>query len=263
MIVFFSCCNCFSQNFNWKINYIGVMSGGTLFHGDICPGTSCLEPSLSLSIFSKYVFSKHYSIRPRLNFFRLQGDDAKGSRPERNLNFRSDNVSFVTDFIYDFLPYSKNRSLSNKFRPYIFAGVGFLWFNPKTLYKGNWINLQPLKTEGNNYSRFTLTSAIGSGLSLKLSNRFNLGVELSLNITTTDYLDDVSDRYVDISSLNGLSKTLADRSNEISIIPKDTNDGIHWAEGSLRGNNFKFWDVFSTFSLNAEFYISRKKVKCH
>ncbi len=261
-ILFFVSFITHGQGLNWKLNQIGFQAGATMYHGDLCDGLSCQQPSFNIGLYSRYVFTDYYSIRPRLNIFRLQGDDANGSRPERNLNFRSDNVSFFTDFVWDLTPNKMNTYSRSVLQPYLLVGIGFLWFNPKTEYNGEWVALQPLQTEGKGYSRFAFAASFGLGLRFKVSKYLSFGLEVSIQPTTTDYLDDVSGEYVNNKTLLGTSAILADRTNELGIIPDQTSDGVHWQEGTARGNTPKIWDGFSLISFQTEIDLVRAKVKC-
>ena len=78
---------------------------------------------------------------------------------------------------------------------------GALYFNPKTVYNGQKISLQPLQTEGVKYSRFAIVIPFGIGARLKLGPNMNLAIEGGYRKTFTDYLDDVSTTYPDPSKL--------------------------------------------------------------
>ncbi|HIA13207.1 MAG TPA: hypothetical protein EYN69_14245, partial [Flavobacteriales bacterium] len=78
------------------------------------------------------------------------------------------------------------------------------WHNPKAKYQGKWEALQPLGTEGQGvilglkqYNRVQAQLSSGLGFYYTFKRKWRLGWELGTRWTFTDYLDDVSTRYVD------------------------------------------------------------------
>lgn len=128
---------------------------------------------------------------------------AKG-RYERNLNFRSSifqmffGVEIHPLFMRDY--FSRDR-YPPRLSPYITAGIGFANFTPKVLVGDNWIKVQPLRLEGQGFEEYpdrepykttTVTFPIGAGLRYEVNSSLSLRLEMINNITSTDYLDDVS-----------------------------------------------------------------------
>ena len=167
----------------------------------------------------------------------IAGNDNRSDPPRgRNLSFRSRIIegSLVGEFnILGYEPYNLARPWS----PYIFGGVAFFNFSPKTKYNDEWVALQPLGTEGQGLSayperkKYKLTQfsiPIGAGIKYALSDTWNIGIEGGVRKTFTDYLDDVSTTYVNEAFLienNPLAATLANRS------------GVPIEDGSARGNS--------------------------
>lgn len=150
----------------------------------------------------------------------LEGDDAAINtngvnelwRKQRNLDFRT-NVWEVNGNIELFPTMLFNTDPDNepRLRPYGLIGAGVFHFNPQgslTNAQGNktWYNLHPLRTEGQGmpeypYSKpYNLTQfnvLYGGGLKYFVSDRVNVSMELLYRKTFTDYIDDVSKRYID------------------------------------------------------------------
>lgn len=130
----------------------------------------------------------------------------KGSpRYNRNLSFRSDirEVAFLAEFHPMQLRYDETPSY---FSPYVVAGVGWFSFNPQGNLNGKWIDLQPLRTEGQGFSEYPtrrpykLSQAnlcAGLGIRYELFDAVNLRLEWVHRYLFTDYLDDVSLSYID------------------------------------------------------------------
>lgn len=120
------------------------------------------------------------------------------SRYQRNLHFRSKIAEVL--LMIKFHPLSL---LSNSYEfvpqisPYILAGAGWFSFNPEARFQGNWISLQPLRTEGSIYKTTQLNFPAGAGLKYELSALVNARLEAIYRFLQTDYLDDVSSHYFD------------------------------------------------------------------
>lgn len=169
---------------------------------------------LTAGIGAGFVYRYKAGLRLDINTGTLYGDDAilendqsdARMRYLRNLHFRTSLLEFL--LMAELFPLSiffmsdKNPRLS----PYVLGGIGIFSFNPQANLNGNWINLQPLRTEGQGfaeypdrkpYNRTQVNFPVGAGIKYELSALFNLKLEVLHRITTTDYLDDVSTTYIE------------------------------------------------------------------
>jgi hypothetical protein len=131
----------------------------------------------------------------------------------RNLSFESKINELQASLRYYPLGYIPEQK---RWSPYFFTGVTLFHFNPMAEYQGNWVELQPLGTEGQGTSAFPdrkpyrltqIAVPLGGGVKYLLSPSLAVGVEGTLQVTFTDYLDDLSNTYVDPAILiaeNGL-----------------------------------------------------------
>lgn len=132
-------------------------------------------------------------------------------RYERNLSFRSkiSEVALIAEFhpLFMFINWSLREDQDPpRLSPYLAAGVGWYSFNPQSKSsRGTWIDLQPLSTEGQGFAEYPerktyklsqFNIPIGIGLRYELSSTFNLRAELLHRTLYTDYLDDVSTKYI-------------------------------------------------------------------
>ena len=190
----------------------------------------------------------------------LHGDDGLDSRPsrsQRNLDFHSTIAEFSFIGEYDFLRFDFN-SQKDGWKFTIGTGLSLFYFNPKTELQGVTHALQPLGTEGQGidgfndpYSRVALALPIIGAMKIKLSENLTLIPEISVRISFTDYLDDVSSSYVNFFELrtgNGdIAAALADRTNEGMGI----NEPRDIPTGSQRGNpNVDDWYFTGMISLS-------------
>jgi hypothetical protein len=97
-------------------------------------------------------------------------------------------------------------------------------FNPAP-QAGEWVKLRPLGTEGQNFGivkpyknyAFSVPIALGGQMRIPRSN-FNVGIEFGFRWLFTDYIDDVSDKYVGLQAFGTdeqgtLARILSDRSS--------------------------------------------------
>ena len=105
------------------------------------------------------------------------------------------------------------------------GGIGAAFFNPKAELNGNYEELQPLQTEGEDYGKVALVFPAGAGINYRASYEWSFGLEASYRFTTTDYLDDVSTTYIDNASFtNPIARQLADRGPELGAPLREAGD---------------------------------------
>ncbi len=218
---------------------IGFQAGIANYFGDLNPLASYLSteirftrPSFGLNIARTFGAYNRFSARLGVCYARLQGDDFTAANPNderhryryvRNAHFRNDIYEGSLTFTMDILSGERRKS---PISPYIFAGVAGFYHNPQAKtpasFGGGWVDLQPLHTEGQGkegykkpYSLFQFAIPFGAGVRLRLTDRWDLGVEMGIRYTFTDYLDDVSTTYANPADLDGpLSIAMANRTTE-------------------------------------------------
>lgn len=199
-----------------------------------------------------YTFNDHWAARFHLLFGKISADDKQGRNTLRNLNFSSSITEFQLAGEYFITPLNYH-SLT----PYVFAGIAAFHFNPYTFdSSGTKYFLKPLSTEGQGFvdgrSEYSLTQIsipFGGGVKLALTDNLNVGIEMGLRKTFTDYLDDVSTRYVDPSILltnrGPESVELAYRGDELK------NGSPYPDPNSIRGSSkYKDWYYFTGITLS-------------
>lgn len=221
---------------------------------------------LSYSLNYRYNFKKMFSLGLGLMHMNLSGADSDNPtvtvgqseffRKTRNLNFHSAIYQgFIDARIEPFRTVSKWESEKWVVSPYAGIGIGLFNFNPKTFYNGQEVELQPLMTEGQN--PYDLTQiCYPASLGLKFyspSRKFSVSMDFVYTFTNTDYIDDVSTRYANPSSLSSpMAVALADRRPEID--PSGTYSYIT-NPGEIRGHE-KYNDYFLTGQLRLSYYIN-------
>jgi hypothetical protein len=175
----------------------------------------------------------------------------------RNLHFRSPireaSILFAVhpfDFTYSELIWIR------KFSPYLLFGVGLFEFNPMGWYQNptgpdGWVALKPLRTEGQGmatypdrpeYALRALNFQAGAGIRYLISSKITVAVEILNRKTNTDYLDDVSTRYIDNNAFDayfGTATKLAETAKQMANNPAFKNAGNYingFSPGSVRGS---------------------------
>jgi len=260
----------------------GLSVGLSTYQGDLAPNSisgSFSQLHFAGGLFGRYNFNNFISAKVALNYAKLSADDANAAseaQQARNLSFRSnifEGAATVEFNILGYQPYNFERTFS----PYIFAGISYFHFDPQAFYDNEWVNLQPLGTEGQGiegfeeeYDLFEIAIPLGIGVKYALNDQWNVGLEVGLRKTFTDYIDDVSGLFGDnavIAAQNGeLAGILNDRAGEI------TNEPAVRTATSQRGNadrddSFIIGGVFISYNFSDNGLVggrskSRKKTGC-
>ncbi len=229
----------------------GVRAGASNFLGDIGSGDlargfvynmELRDTRWDAGAFMRYRFHPIFALQTSFNWIRIQGEDANSdnrARLGRNLSFRNNllTLSAKLEFYPQILAVSDvgyRGRYRTDYQTYFFAGVGGIYHSPKAEYNGSKVKLRPLMTEGVKYSPVVLTLPFGGGFFFTHKKIHRFGFEYAWNWTFTDYLDDISTRYVDPSEMSSdpLAATLANRYSGAGNVP----DGVQYGPGSPRGD---------------------------
>ena len=141
------------------------------------------------------------------------------------MSFSSNNFELVVLGMYDLIFQGGAYYQRSPIVPYIFAGVGVTYSNPKGKLDGTKHALRPIMTEGVKYSPLHIVLPSGIGVKYKVNYLFDLALEITYRFTFTDYLDDVSGFYIDPGSFDEIGRQLADRRSELGLEPAEAGDG--------------------------------------
>ena len=212
------------------------------------------KPALSLGMELGYKISPFLTLRTGLNFGTIYGDDTKisqssfttidGTKAIRNFDRALQIKSHVNEIAIGAEVYPLfmlNKYFSQPIQPYLVFGFGAFTFNPKGVYTDtindtkSWVALKPLRTEGqgipknisdptqglinDEYELYSTNISIGLGLKYTIKSRIHIGYELLIRRTNTDYLDDASKNYIDLSVYDNYfstNSTLRDQAKQFS-----------------------------------------------
>ncbi|NJN77965.1 MAG: porin family protein [Saprospiraceae bacterium] len=226
-----SCCSftAFGQQGAFSLGTFAGLSayGGDLVEQDI----EITEMNPALGIIGRYELKSWLTLRGSLMAGTISGSDLNSgdiNRRKRNLSFRS--PIYELSVMPEFNIYTFNLPSKQTLTPYAFIGAGVFYYNPKALYEGEWVQLQPLGTEGqglpgyeSKYNLIDFSIPYGIGLKFAVSDKATIGLEFGTRYTFTDYLDDVSTVYPDnkiLAATSGaLAAALSDRTSEYTGIP--------------------------------------------
>ncbi len=226
-------------------NYLGEIGGGAGEARDWVLDMKLDQTRWNPGVFARYRLDYNLGINMSLNYFRIQGADSLTPNPNRftrNLHFRNDVFELAACGEYYFLNQpdvgSTGRYLLD-FKSYIYLGLAAFYNNPKTQYQGEWVALQPLKTEGQEkpYSRIQIAVPVGFGFFYTFSRLHRFGWSIGWRYTFTDYVDDLSGYYPDPKDLESDEAiALSNRSNEVAGHPLAADLVEYFVPGGVRGN---------------------------
>ncbi|HEX7903304.1 MAG TPA: hypothetical protein VF487_05455, partial [Chitinophagaceae bacterium] len=174
---------------------------------------------LMKGLYANYYPAEWFGFRVAVNFGQLEANDSiiktdgknELDRKERNLHFKSSLFeAYGALEIYPTVFFENYDGLFHKLRPYGVIGFGMFHFNPKAQYieangSRTWVELQPLRLEGQGmaeypdrkpYSLWSKEIPMGFGFKYFIKENTYIGLEILHRKTFTDYVDDVSTKYI-------------------------------------------------------------------
>jgi uncharacterized protein DUF6089 len=221
----------------------------------------------------RYKKSSAFGFKGMLTYAMVSGNDADTKdfiRHNRNLNFRSPIIELSAQVEYYFLNEKtknlytisglKSKKKKRKFAPYLFAGVGAFYYNPKEKLNGEWYSVRKYHVEGQGlpggpkqFSNFNVAIPVGIGFRYNLNKRWSIGAELGVRKTFTDYIDGVSGKYYNKVALQQAygptAVALADPN--LGLIPNATT------AGQERGNP-KYKDSYMFLTINVGYKFTKQ-----
>lgn len=237
---------------------LGGWAGVSYYYGDLNTEFTLKDPGPALGVISRFNFNERLCFKFSANGTVVGADDANSNNAfqrNRNLSFRSVVVDGTAQLEFNFLPYF-HGSKDQFYTPYLLGGFSFFYFNPKTQFNDEWVELRPLGTEGQfrgeEYYSIQGATTIGAGFKIDLNYRWSVNVEGSVRKLYTDFFDDVSGVYAekdDIEALRGETAVLlSDRSWEIDPTAPPIGE-----PGRQRGNS-KDNDTYAFLGVGILYY---------
>lgn len=221
---------------------IGPWVGASIYLGDLNTNFNLDRPNVAGGFGARYNFNHRLAARVSFNYGKIEAYDSDSDNPfelNRNLNFQSTIYDGTLQFEFNFLPYFHGHR-EYFFTPYAFAGISIFRYEPKTRAdNGDLISLRELGTEGQlrGEEYLVIGSALTGGLGFKWDLSYELSMDINIGIrnANTDYLDDVSTTYPDISDLERFRGPLAVELSDRGLMLDAGGDRID-REGEQRGD---------------------------
>jgi len=208
---------------------LGIGIGPSFFVGDLGGNrgkgkTFIKDVDIPLTKLMKGLYINFYpaewlGIRVAVNLGEIEGYDSlvkttgkdEMERRKRNLGFRSKiKEAYAAIELYPTVFLEQYDGLQYKLRPYGLMGFGRFHYNPEGQYiepNGNrrWVELKPLHLEGQGfpeypkrkeYSLDQYALIMGGGFKYFIKENMYVGFEIVHRKCFTDYLDDVSTKYI-------------------------------------------------------------------
>ena len=251
----------FSSVFIWalpsnaqKNSEFGIFLGCSYYLGDLNPNgffNEFTRPAAGLIY--RYNINNRFAARLSALAGTLTADDSKSSsafQRERNLNFKSPVDELSGQMEFNFQEYEIGNS-KYTFSPYIFGGLGFFRMDPQGKNGDQWVELQPLRTEGQGtqanpdppYHLIQPCIPFGIGIKTSFSQTLCLSIEWGMRKTFTGYIDDVSGLYPNTAQLakaTGPNAALA-----LAMSNRSINTDHASMVGTERGNGKDDWYSFA------------------
>ncbi len=204
---------------------IGLGFGPMFFLGDLGGTQGVGKPfvkdvdipliKISKGLYINYYPTEFIGFRLAANHGVVEGNDAEApnkdraaaDRHMRNLSFKSAVTEiYLAAEIYPTVPFEDYEGLQGKFRPFLIGGIGGFKFNPKAELDGNWVELHPLRLEGQGFAEYPqrreyslkqIEVPMGGGFKYYIKENMYVGMEVLHRKIFTDHMDDVSTGYVD------------------------------------------------------------------
>lgn len=275
LVFFISIASAKGQNYYYNYYYdrpvhfevgasAGMMNAMTDVGGKKGIGPNSKAAQFNGSFYVGAMFRDVFGLRVEATWGSIAGADSNGLHKKRNLSFKTPirEIALIGEFHPTMLKYYDEIPL---YSPYVVLGAGWFSFNPRANLGGNWVDLQPLRTEGQGFPQRPGTRPYdlsgfnfmgGLGLKYDISHVVTARAELLLRHTFTDYLDDASTIYVDPDWFDAnlhpakaaLARQLYDRSNE--------KDPLYSGPYAIRSNP-KTNDHYLTFNFKLGINLGR------
>jgi hypothetical protein len=260
--------NYYDKDVIWEIGTsFGLMTGLTDIGTKKGFMPNLKSGQLNSTVYVGALYQNVAGVRLEATWGRIAGADSNGLHTKRNLSFRTPirEIALIGELHPLNLRYHDQPI---PFSPYIALGMGWFSFNPQANLNGNWVDLQPLRTEGQGFAQrpgtrpYRLSQAniiMGMGVKYELSQLLTARAEILLRHTFTDYLDDASTTYVDPAWFDqylspqaaNLAKQLYDRTVD--------KDPLYSGPGAVRAGA-KTNDHYMTFNLKIAVNLGRSRV---
>jgi hypothetical protein len=156
----------------------------------------------TLSVGALYQFSHNFGVQGSLGYVNFKGIEDAREKRYPDFTFSTHGVEATTSLVLNLTNtyvgsrYRRSRNL-RLIVPYVKAGIGVLAYQSSSEIDSRGEKMPDSK----DYPSLTFIVPVGGGLKFQYSKQLTIAPELNVNLTTSDYLDNVS--YGFVSPLTG------------------------------------------------------------
>lgn len=283
------------------LNYYGDLSPKS---GKLSTDLGLTKSAIGISFDQR--MGPRFALRTAFLYGSLHGSDAESAnrndtksgvfRYQRNLSFRNRIKELSVVGVLDLFENQHTYISRVRWTPYGYAGVAVFHHNPQAKVPetsingtpfenaGEWVDLIDLGTEGQHatlqegdvnfgikpYNNFQVAIPFGVGVRFRLNEIIDLSAEFGVRYLFTDYIDDVSQNYVDLGVFGNdeVARSLSYRGYELN--PSNTNtyvgrDGNSYTVISGYGQEFpenvrgnvKDKDIYTTTTVRVSYIVGK------
>lgn len=242
--------------------FLGDLGGSAGIGRDFLKDVDFPLTKISKTLYANYYPAEWLGFRVALNHGVVEGDDAQApnkgghevARIARNLHFKSSvTEAYFAAEVYPTVFFERYDGLQGKFRPYGLIGIGAYKFNPKAKLDGQWVELHPLRLEGQGlvagkeeYKLTQMEVPMGIGFKYYIRENLYVGMEVLHRQLFTDYVDDVSTTYPDPIVFNNLPAGDVAKARRLYYRGNELNAGTRPFVNEQRGDPTDNDAFFST-----------------
>ncbi len=219
-------------------NYLGDIGGDNLTRQDFAADLHLNATKVSSQLFVRYRVTPFYAVKAQLGTVFLEDDDALSTnipRASRNVHFRNalNELSIRNEITVFSRPLITRYTAKFRMGVNLYGTFGVTAFthspeaqldpdaaqfhfergnistNPNQFDYDRWYDLRSYNTEPNSYRKAALAFPLGFGGSFMINYAYRIGIDFVWNLTTTDYIDDVSFTWSDPENLSDLGVVLS------------------------------------------------------
>ena len=230
--------------------YMGDLTNGKPFSDGLSHMNFGIEARLLTRIGARVQFSR----------YKIEGTDQNAAdssfNRQRNLSFHSTNYEWHVEGVYYFLKYRGKYHKRRTYEPYIAAGFGKTYFNPKADFTDindvtTTYDLRSIGTETQTYDNSAWIIPVHFGVKAALNEFLNLSLDLGYRFTFSGHLDDVYGRFAGPFDDGTIEASLSNRKDEVPEINEEAYDLL--VPGGVRGNGKN--DAYFLINVNLELYL--------
>lgn len=254
-----------SQSFlGWQLydRYFSIYAGTgwTGYVGDLTNGNPFSEGLSHMNFGVEARLLTRIGARVQFSRYKLEGTDKNAAdssfNRQRNLSFHSTNYEWQVQGVYYFLKYRGKYHKRRTYEPYIAAGFGKTYYNPKADHTDindvtTTYDLRDIGTETSSYGNSAWIIPVNFGVKAALNEFLNLSLDMGYRFAFTGHLDDVYGKYAGPFDDGTIEATLSNRKNEVPEINKVAYDAL--VPGAQRGNGKN--DGYFLINVNLELYL--------